>query len=301
MGVAKGARVTRTSAGRCGAAAVLLFAFAAHTRAADFSVGGSIANLAGSGLVLRLDTQDACIASGNVSSVTNSSAAGGVLQCGDAATQKCCTLTSFNFQSTTNQDGTINCSVTCGTIIGAPSGSPQVTAQATQTVSPPAGATSYVFATAVADGSPYTVSVDTQPSSPAQVCSVENPSGTILGGDVTNANVTCTTVTHTVTATAGANGSVSPSSQSVNDGSTATVTLTADAGFTAGASGCGGSLGGDGTTYTTAAITADCTVAATFTAIPRPPTPLPTLNRITLFLLGISVLGIAWRRWQSRQ
>jgi len=79
-------------------------------------------------------------------------------------------------------------------------------------------------------------------------------------------------VIHTVTATAGANGTASPPSQSVNDGSTAVVTLTPNAGFTASASGCGGSLGGDGVTYTTGAITTDCTVAATFTPIPKSPT-----------------------------
>lgn len=155
----------------------------------------------------------------------------------------------------------------------------------TETLSPAAHASGYTFTTPVSDSSPYTVSIDTQPSNPAQICSVANGTGTVSGGNVTNVDVSCTAVTHTVTATAGANGSASPPSQSVNDGSTAIVTLAPSVGFTASASGCGGSLGGDGVTYTTAAITADCTVTATFTPIPQSPTttalslsPNPTLT-----------------------
>jgi hypothetical protein len=255
-----------------------LSCIAARTEAADFTVGGSISNLVGNGLVLSLDTQLACIASGNISSVTNSPAAGGTSQCQITATEQCCSLSSSNFMSTTNPDGTINCTVVCGIIVGRPGGTSPAAPTATQTVSPAANATSYTFGTAVPDGSAYTVSVVTQPSGPAQVCSVANATGTVSGANVTNADVTCTTVTHTVTATAGPNGSVSPLSQTVNDGSTAIVTLMPSPGFTASASGCGGSLGGDGVTYTTGAITADCTVAATFAPIPL----LPTTTTLSL-------------------
>lgn len=71
-----------------------------------------------------------------------------------------------------------------------------------------------------------------------------------------------TTITYTVTGTADSNGTVSPASQTVNSGATTTLTVTPNAGYTASASGCGGSL--VGTTYTTNAITANCTVSATF-------------------------------------
>jgi len=71
-------------------------------------------------------------------------------------------------------------------------------------------------------------------------------------------------VTHTVTPTAGPNGSIAPSTpQTVNEGSTAVFTLTPDTHYrVADVTGCGGSLSGN--TYTTAPITADCTVSATF-------------------------------------
>ncbi|MFA4975451.1 MAG: hypothetical protein WC577_02090, partial [Candidatus Paceibacterota bacterium] len=73
----------------------------------------------------------------------------------------------------------------------------------------------------------------------------------------------CTLNTFTVTGTAGAGGTISPASRSVSYGSTTTFTVTPNTGYTAGASGCGGTL--SGTTYTTGAITANCAVSATFT------------------------------------
>ena len=70
--------------------------------------------------------------------------------------------------------------------------------------------------------------------------------------------------TFTVTATAGANGSVSPPTQMVASGNAATVIVTPNSGFMiSSVAGCGGSLSGN--TYTTAPVTANCTVTATFT------------------------------------
>ncbi|MGN6520594.1 MAG: hypothetical protein ACTHK2_14315, partial [Dokdonella sp.] len=75
-------------------------------------------------------------------------------------------------------------------------------------------------------------------------------------------------VTHTVTPSVGTpSGSISPNTaQVVNDGATTAFTLTPDTGFhidTVGGT-CGGSLAGN--TYTTNAVTADCTVVANFAA-----------------------------------
>ena len=88
-------------------------------------------------------------------------------------------------------------------------------------------------------------------------------------GSVTiNAAKACTATftlnTYTISATAGSGGTISPASRSVNYGSNTTFTVTPNAGYTASATGCGGSLAG--TTYTTGAITGACTVSATFTA-----------------------------------
>ena len=76
--------------------------------------------------------------------------------------------------------------------------------------------------------------------------------------------------THTITAEAGSGGSISPASATVDDGETASFIVTADSGYTIDAvSGCGGSL--SGTSYTTGAVTGDCTVTASFAADPVAP------------------------------
>ncbi|MCB1920103.1 MAG: DUF4214 domain-containing protein [Candidatus Competibacteraceae bacterium] len=70
------------------------------------------------------------------------------------------------------------------------------------------------------------------------------------------------TVSHTVTATGGLNGSITPPSATVSDGDTTQFIVNPDIGYVANVTGCNGSLSGN--TYTTGAITADCTVNATF-------------------------------------
>lgn len=85
-------------------------------------------------------------------------------------------------------------------------------------------------------------------------------------------------VVYTVTPSAGANGTISPSTpQTVNSGATTTFTITPNSGYTASASGCGGSLAGS--TYTTGAITANCTVTASFSSSATAPTV--TTSRVT--------------------
>jgi hypothetical protein len=71
----------------------------------------------------------------------------------------------------------------------------------------------------------------------------------------------------TVTPSAATGGSISPdTAQSVVSGETASFYIVPDAGYgVSNVSGCGGTL--SGTTYSTVAITADCTVTATFAAL----------------------------------
>lgn len=75
--------------------------------------------------------------------------------------------------------------------------------------------------------------------------------------------------TYTVTATVSTGsvtGALDPTSKSVSYGGTATFTVSPNTGYRIDSvSGCGGTL--SGTTYTTGAITADCTVSATFNPI----------------------------------
>ncbi|MBH1962876.1 MAG: IPTL-CTERM sorting domain-containing protein [Comamonadaceae bacterium] len=81
-------------------------------------------------------------------------------------------------------------------------------------------------------------------------------------------NVTFALQNFTVTPSAGANGSISPNTaQNRPYGSTAQFTVTPLAGYSASVGGtCGGAL--SGSIYTTEAITSNCTVSASFVALP---------------------------------
>lgn len=69
--------------------------------------------------------------------------------------------------------------------------------------------------------------------------------------------------TFTVGTSAGTGGSINPTSAIVNNGAITSFTVTPNAGYSINSvSGCGGSLSGN--TYTTGAITSDCTVSASF-------------------------------------
>ena len=73
--------------------------------------------------------------------------------------------------------------------------------------------------------------------------------------------------TYTVSYNAGSHGTIKPNNgDTVNQGGATSFTVTPDAGYAIeSVSGCGGSLSGN--IYTTGAITADCTVTATFSSI----------------------------------
>ncbi|MGM0554507.1 MAG: DUF1566 domain-containing protein, partial [Pseudomonadota bacterium] len=91
---------------------------------------------------------------------------------------------------------------------------------------------------------------------------------------------------YSVTPSAGDNGSISPATaQTVNHGDTVDFTIEPDAdyGIEAVTGTCGGSLADN--TYTTAAVNADCTVAASF-ALPAPPDLVATA--------GDEVVGLSW-------
>ena len=76
-----------------------------------------------------------------------------------------------------------------------------------------------------------------------------------------------TTTYYTVTPDAGSGGSISPSTpQQVQSGSTTSFTITANSGYEiSSVTGCSGSL--SGSTYTTGAITQNCTVVANFSPV----------------------------------
>jgi hypothetical protein len=144
----------------------------------------------------------------------------------------------------------------------------------TYTVTPSAGAGG-----SISPSTPQTVNYNATPSftlSPSTGYHITSVNGTCGGSLVGNTYTTnevmadCTVVanfaidTHTVTPSAGTGGSINPSiPQTVNYNQTTSFTVTPNTGYHAVMSGtCGGTLVGN--TYTTNAVTADCTVTASF-------------------------------------
>ncbi len=112
------------------------------------------------------------------------------------------------------------------------------------------------------------------PNAGYSIASVSGTCGGTLSGDTYTTNeilANCTVVanfsinTYTVSPSTDGNGTISPNTpQGVTYDNTTQFTVTPNTGYTASVGGtCGGTL--NGTTYTTSAITADCSVVANFT------------------------------------
>src|SRR6185312_15484360 len=56
----------------------------------------------------------------------------------------------------------------------------------------------FAFATTIASGGTYAVTVLTQPGTPVQTCVIANGSGTVTNTDVTSVTITCTSNDYTV-------------------------------------------------------------------------------------------------------
>ncbi len=122
------------------------------------------------------------------------------------------------------------------------------------------------------------------PNAGYSIANVTGCGGTLDGTTYMTAAITsdCTvsasfnTLSYEVTAQASNGGSITPASQMVNHNGVTTLHVTADTEYTiAGATGCGGTL--NGSTYTTAAVTSECTVNSHFN-----PTPTGTSYNITI-------------------
>jgi 6-phosphogluconolactonase (cycloisomerase 2 family) len=168
-----------------------------------FKIGGTIAGLTASGLVLQDNGGaqlavsanattfqfPASIATGNPYAVTVSTQ--------PSSPAQVCTVA--HGSGTVGSANVTTVAITCstslftigGSISGLTSGGLVLQDTAGDHLTVPARAASFVFPTSVPGGSAYTVSVLTQPSNPAQTCSVANGSGTTGAGNVTTVAITC--------------------------------------------------------------------------------------------------------------
>ena len=147
------------------------------------------------------------------------------------------------------------------------------------TVRTSAGTGGSISPVSVSVASGATVSFTVTPNPGYSIAGVTGCNGALTSNRYTTGAITanCTVSasfavvsSYTVSATAGVGGSISPASASVASGATTSFTVTPDAGYSiAGVTGCNGVLSGN--TYTTGAITADCTVSASFVLVNSAP------------------------------
>jgi hypothetical protein len=176
----------------------------------SFTVGGSITGLVGAGLVLTNGGSDpVSIVAPTLPTPTPFSFPAKVLSGGDYVvaidTQplgQTCSVSGGAGKVGSGDVSTVvvNCATNAFTVGGTVSGLAssvvlQNNAGDNLTLN---GSGSFAFPTPIAFGTPYLVTVLTQPSAPSQTCTVSGSSGTMGNGDVTNLVVSCTTNTFRV-------------------------------------------------------------------------------------------------------
>jgi hypothetical protein len=173
-----------------------------------YAVGGTVSGLVGTGLVLEDNAGDDLSVTGNGTfAFATAVASGGTF----AVTVKSQPSAPMQVCSVSQGSGTIattnvtSVAVVCATDTYAVSGTLSGLVGSGLVLQDNLGdnlslATSgtFAFVTPVADGAAYGVTVLTQPSSPAQTCTVTNGSGTITGGAISNVAVSCVTNSYLV-------------------------------------------------------------------------------------------------------
>jgi len=191
------------SAGSGAVAAANVTSVSIACTTATFSVGGSIIGLTSGGLVLQDNGGANLSVPANASSFTFAAAvASGAPYSVKVFTQppnpsQTCTVSGGS--GTVGAANVTSVSIACvkntfsvgGSISGLTSGGMVLQDNAGDNLTVAANATSFTFATALAPGAPYSVSVLTQPTQPAQRCKVSNGAGSIANGNVTTVALTC--------------------------------------------------------------------------------------------------------------
>ena len=169
-----------------------------------FTISGSVSGLSGSGLVLGNNGYSLAIAGNGSFSFSQTFVLDNydvtVLTQPSNPTQTCSVANGSGTATGNVTNVQVTCATTTYTIGGTVSGLTgtglvlQDNGGDNLSIS---GNGSFTFKTAISSGSTYKVTVLTQPSSPAQTCTVTNGSGTATG-NVTNVQVTCATTTYTI-------------------------------------------------------------------------------------------------------
>ncbi|WP_343791697.1 hypothetical protein, partial [Dokdonella soli] len=182
-----------------------------------YTVGGNVSGLAGSGLVLKLNGSASLSASANGTFTFPNGLASGFAYAVSVGTQPSTpaqTCTVANGSGTIASARITNVTVTCtattriytvGGKISGLAGSGLVLKLNGSASLPVSANGAFTFPNGLANSTAYAVTVGTQPSTPAQTCTVAKGSGKIASANVTNVVVTCTTATPAPTYTVGGN------------------------------------------------------------------------------------------------
>lgn len=176
-----------------------------------YAVGGSVSGLTGSGLVLSLNGTTSLPVSGNGSFTFPGTLATGTQYTVTVGTQPSApaqTCTVANGSGTIGVSPVTNVAVTCsgspptaytvgGNVSGLGGSGLVLSLNGTSSL-PVSGNGPFTFPGTLPTGTQYAVTVGTQPSAPAQTCTVANGSGTIGASNVTNVVVTCAVASYTV-------------------------------------------------------------------------------------------------------
>ncbi|MDD3518576.1 MAG: S8 family peptidase [Chromatiales bacterium] len=168
-----------------------------------YSVGGSVTGLQGGGLRLRLNGGNELAISGSGSFTFTQSLASGssyVVSVSAQPTNPSQICVVNNGSGTIASASVNNVAVSCapqyyrvgGTVSGLSGGGLTLRLNGGNDLAVAANGT-FTFAPWLPDGTSYGVSVATQPSGPAQTCTVNNGSGTLNGANVSNVGVVCVT------------------------------------------------------------------------------------------------------------
>lgn len=181
-----------------------------QTNATNFTVGGAVSGLAGSGLILQLNGAADLPVSANGAFSFPTGVANGATYDVTVRTQpsnpaQTCAVSSG--AGRVNGGNVTNVAVVCttgstsftvgGTVSGLAGTGLILRNNGTEDL-PIGGDGEFIFPTAVATGASYQVTVATQPSNPTQTCSINNDSGVMGSDDVTTVRVVCSTTAFTI-------------------------------------------------------------------------------------------------------
>jgi 6-phosphogluconolactonase (cycloisomerase 2 family) len=177
--------------------------------ASTYTIGGTVTGLTGTGLTLADNGGDILTVPAKATSFTFATAlASGAAYAVTVATQptgQTCTVSTGSGTVGTSNVTTVAVACTTGTftvggtITGLTGTGLVLQDNGGDNLTVPANATTFTFATPVATGAPYAVTVLTQPTSPALTCTVTNGSGTMGSANITTVAIACTSGSATVT------------------------------------------------------------------------------------------------------